>query len=493
MSDILSFVKEAFSNLKPNYALTYPYGIAIVGSHFGDCGKGKFVDFIIRILQKAGKRVINVRAQGGGNAGHTVVDELTKEEYHFHYLPSGGLVSDLILLGAGMLLDPLKILEEVDKLPDNQQAKILIDGRATFCTYLERLMDGIHEEQKAKKGKAKIGTTGSGVGPAVSYRALRTHITFFDAQACKNADELLEKFYAIPGVPESVWKDIATEYGSVEAYVQKLYDAVQELNIVDSMPIIQKTKDEGWALVLEVSQAFCLDSVFGNCGKFVTSTHTTVAGALADAGLVPEDLTEGALLIAKGYASKVGSGPFMTKFGQLINGIHEKWIAMENLIAQFIYNSNGERGVTTKRLRDLGWFDCVAVRAAIQRNGSRKLAVNCMDTLGCIPGNTAKICISYRNKSTGGKTVFWPYFQNNFEPVYKEIPVDWDIKHFTSADETKLPDGVWEYLGNIAYYTGADICFIGTGGSAADVVEITDYGKTKIAAVMERLKQEDAA
>lgn len=477
--NLSDFVESAYKTTDPNYALAYQFGVAVVGSHFGDCGKGKFVDYLIRKRKALGYRVINIRAQGGGNAGHTVIDEITKTEYHFHYLPSGGLVSDLIILGAGMLLDPLKILKEAEVLPEEQQAKILIDGRATFCTLIERRLDGYYEEQKLKKGTAKVGTTGSGVGPAVSYRALRTHIQFFDAQACKSADELLEKFLAIPEVPEFIWDDIAKEYGSVEAYVQKLYDAVQKLNIVESMPIIQKTKDEGWSLVLEVSQAFGLDCLFGNCGKFVTSTHTTAIGALADAGLVPEDLTGGALLISKAYASKVGAGHFMTKFD---------CAEFEKRVADFIYKTNGECGVTTGRLRDLGWFDCVAVRAAIQRNGSRKLAVNCMDTIGLIPGNLAKICIAYRHKVTAEETVFWPYFQQDYEPVYKEIQVDWDIKHFT--DEYQLPDGVWEYLGNIAYYTGADIKFIGTGGSNADVVVITDYGRAKIKEVKKRLKQE---
>ena len=372
-----------------------------------------------------------------------------------------------------MLLDPIRIHTEASMLPEEQQAKILIDGRATFCTWLERKMDSYYEGKKTNK----VGTTGSGVGPAVAYRALRVDIRFFEAKACKNWQELRELFLKIPDVPQKIFNEIGDAYSSFDEYVEELYDAIQSLNIVESMPIIQKTKDEGWSLVLEVSQAFGLDSIFGNSGKFVTSTHTTVAGALADAGLVPADITDGTIIITKAYASKVGSGKFMTKFGTEPYSELLSQSPME--ISDFIHEVNGECGVTTGRKRDLGWFDCVAVRAAIQRNGSRKLAINCMDTIGKIPGNVARICVAYEHKETHERTVFWPDLQEDYTPVYKEIAVDWNIKHVVS--ESKLPEEVWNFLGQIAYYTGADICYIGTGGSDRDVIVFSEeYGKKKI-------------
>ena len=164
----------------------------------------------------------------------------------------------------------------------------------------------------------------------------------------------------------------------------------------------------GWALVLEVSQAFGLDNIFENCGKYITSTHTIVAGALADAGLTPGDIPGGTIIITKAYASKVGGGYFITEFG------------------------NGD-------------------------------------------------------DNTPEETVFWPDFQEDYEPIYVEIPVDWDIKHCT--DETKLPDGVWKYLGCTAFYTGADICYIGTGGSNRDIIELSEYGKQKIAKAVNEIKE----
>ncbi|MBQ3408160.1 MAG: adenylosuccinate synthetase [Clostridia bacterium] len=481
--DVTRFISECNSNANHTYALNYIKGCAVVGAHFGDEGKGKFDDLIIRKYKAKGFKVINVRGQGGGNAGHTVVDAATGKKYDFHYLPSGGLVSDLILLGAGMLLDPVRILKEAEKLPEEQRERILIDGRATFCTLIERKLDGYYESCKEKSGSAKVGSTGSGVGPAVSLRALRVHIQFFKAKACKSAAELKAMFDKLPDIPEYIWDDIAAEYGSVQNYMETLYEAIQKLNIVESMPIIQRTRDLGWAVVLEVSQAFGLDCLFGNEGNFVTSTHTTVVGAMADAGITPADITDGTILVCKAYASKVGGGPFVTGFTYQSDITSDdedvrKHAITERLVAEYIYENNGEKGVTTGRLRNLGWIDAVAIKAAVQRNGSRILAVNCMDTIGMIPGGKAKICIAYRNKYTGEATTFWPDMQSEFEPIYETIPTGWDIKHADS--ESNIPMEAWRFLAHVEYYSGAVVKFIGTGGSNTDFVALTAYGRSLI-------------
>ena len=481
--DVASFINECYAYAKKKYALNYEKGCAVVGAHFGDEGKGKFDDLIIRCYKDDGYKVINIRGQGGGNAGHTVVDAETGKKYYFHYLPSGGLVSDIILLGAGMLLDPIMILEEAEKLPVEQRARILVDGRATFCTYIERKLDGYYEKRKAEQGSAKIGSTGSGVGPAVSFRALRVHIQFFKAKACKSAEELKQLFEKLPDIPEYIFNDINERFGSFDSYIERLYDAIQKLNIVDSMPIIQMTREQGWAVVLEVSQAFGLDCLFGNEGNFVTSTHTTVVGALADAGLTPADITDGTILVSKAYASKVGGGPFVTGFTFIQNegsadvNIRRKALE-ERAIAEYIYDHNGERGVTTGRLRNLGWFDCIAVKAAIQRNGSRLLAINCMDTIGQIPGGVAKICIAYRNKYTGEMTTFWPDMQSEYEPIYEKIPTGWDISKVNIIED--IPENVWRFIAHVEYYTGAIVKYIGTGGSNADVVYIPNSERQHI-------------
>lgn len=492
--NIADFINECNSNSNVHYALNFTKGCAVVGSHFGDEGKGKFDDLLIRLYKEDGYKVINIRGQGGGNAGHTVVDAETGIKYDFHYLPSGGLISDIILLGAGMLLDPILVLKEAEKLPKEQRERILIDGRATFCTLVERKLDGYYENCKEKYGCEKIGSTGSGVGPAVSLRALRVHIQFFRAKACKTAEELKALYENIPDIPEYIWNDIAEEFGSVTAYMQQLLDAVQKLNVVESMPIIQRTRDLGWACVLEVSQAFGLDALFGNEGKFVTSTHTTVVGAMADAGITPADLTDGTILVAKAYASKVGGGPFVTGFTYKENigsenGPVRKNAIVEHLVAEHIYETNGEKGVTTGRLRNLGWFDCVAIKAAIQRNGSRYLAINCMDTMGKVPGKEIKLCTAYRNKYTGEKTTFWPYMQSDYEPVYETLSVGWGTCISAASafgDEVVVSEGLWRYIAHIEYYTGGIVKYVGTGPTNLDYFEVNEYGRSQIRQIIEK-------
>lgn len=460
--DIEQFIKEAYENFSSSFNEHFVAGTAVAGAHFGDEGKGKIVDILIRNYKAQGYKIINYRGQGGGNAGHTVIDSETKKEYHFHYLPSGGLNSDIILLGAGMLLDPIKVAEEAAMLPE--KANILVDERATLSILMERQLDGYFENLRKSNGIQAIGTTGSGVGTTAAHRALRVHVTFADALKLKKPEDLCTLFKRTPHLPEEIANQIDNEY------CEKVLNAVKSLKIVNSSVIFQKCIHEGWAGVLELSQAFGLDMIHGNSGHFVTSTHTTVAGALADVGLSEKDIPDGSVIIAKAYASKVGSGPFITKFGN-----------EDNDIAKYIYDTNGERGVTTGRIRDLGYFDCIAVAEALRKNGTTGLAINCMDTIGQIPGGVCKICIGYSNWITGDKIKYWPYNQDEYIPEYKVLPTNWDINHISNDED--LPIEVFGFLANIEYYTGGTVKYIGTGGGNKDIVTIGKYGRSKIEAL----------
>ena len=457
--DIDVFINEAYKNYVSASNAHFRAGYAVAGAHFGDEGKGKIIDVLAELLKAKGFLIINYRGQGGGNAGHTVIDSKTGKAYHFHYLPSGGLKSDIILLGAGMLLDPIKLIEEAKVLPDS--VNILVDERATLSIEMERLLDGYFEQLRKSTGVPVIGTTGSGVGTTVAHRALRCHVTFADAKKAGTPEELRKLFLQTPHLPEEIANKIDEEY------CKKIFEAVSQLTIVNSSVIFQKCMIEGWAGLLELSQAFGLDMIHGNCGHFVTSTHTTVPGALADVGLSERDIPDGSVIIAKAYASKVGAGPFVTKFEE-----------SEQDIDKYIHDVNGEKGVTTGRVRSLGWFDCIAVGEALRKNGTSTLAVNCMDTIGMIPGGVAKICVGYINKNTGEEIKYWPYNQEDYIPKYKEIETSWNIKHCT--DERDLPDEVWDYLANIEYYTGASVKYIGTGGGSKDIVVIGNYGRANI-------------
>lgn len=457
--DIEMFIKEAYENYASSFNGHFKAGYAVAGAHFGDEGKGKIVDSLAEQLKNEGFKIINYRGQGGGNAGHTVIDSETKKEYHFHYLPSGGLKADIILLGAGMLLDPIKVVKEAKVLPDS--VNILVDERATLSIEMERLLDGYFEQLRESNGVQAIGTTGSGVGTTAAHRALRCHVTFADAKKAGTPEELHKLFMQTPHLPQNIVSKLDNEY------CKKVLKAVNKLRIVNSSVIFQKCISEGWAGLLELSQAFGLDMIHGNGGHFVTSTHTTVPGALADVGLSEKDIPNGSVIIAKAYASKVGAGPFVTEFEE-----------SNQEIAKYIYDVNGEKGVTTGRVRSLGYFDCLAVAEALRKNGTTTLAINCMDTIGMIPGGISKICVGYKNKNTGEEIQYWPYNQDDYIPIYREIPTSWNIKHCT--DEHELPDAVWEYLANIEYFTGASVKYIGTGGGSKDLVVIGNYGRCQI-------------
>lgn len=478
LTDIKVHIKLGFEDflryMENPYALKYKpacIGFIVVGVHFGDEGKGKIVNILTAKLKAQGYHVLSIRGQGGGNAGHTVIDAETGKEYHFHYLTSGVLDATVILLGAGMEVDPIRLNTEAEQIPEDKRERIFVDERAVLCTDFDRAMDAYLENCRKNSGKPIIGTTKSGVGPSVALRAQRDHITFADAKACNSAEELYNLFAKIPNIPDEVRQVVTMEYA------EKLYTAVQSLNVVNSQAVYDFARHAGWAFLLEASQAHGLDNLFGNSGHYVTSTHTTAPGAVADAGLSMEDFRNGFIVnTGKAYSSKVGAGPFVTKFD--LND------SIEKETDKFIHDLVGEFGVTTGRLRDLGWFDAVAYRTAISRNGSPYIALNCADVIGMLPYGYMKICNQYRHIKTGRVVDLWPYAQEEYEPVWytdetgsDKISVNWDIYGINNAED--LPEAVFDYLKIVEKTTGGIVRYIGTGGSSKDIVEITNSVRKK--------------
>lgn len=391
---------------KINTFRPFSNGIVIFGAYFGDEGKGKMVDIMAQEYKEQNLKILSIRGQGSGNAGHTVVVEGKK--YDFHYLTSAGLVADIMLLGPGMLIDPIRVGEEAKKLPKEKRGIIQIAERATIVTDLDRAMDEWCENQRVNSGKTAIGTTKSGVGPGAGNRGYRVHVTFADALACKDYKEFKQLLLNNPLYPKEV-REVCTD-----EYAKKLWIAISELNIVNSEAVVQRCRYEGgWAVLLEVSQAVGLDPLFGNGGHFTTSTPCTDLGGVVGSGLTMKDFPDGTVMVAKAYGSKVGGGPYITKFSP-----------EESHIADFIDNMVGEHGVTTGRKRDLGWFDAPAIRHTIALTGAR-VFVNCMDVITELPAVTdyVKVCFAYQNKETGQVTYDWPYHLDKYEPLYVTMSI----------------------------------------------------------------------
>ena len=409
----------SFEECKVSRFIPFKHGAAVFGGEFGDEGKGKKVDALAEKYKKSGLKILSIRGQGSGNAGHTVV--VDNKKYDFHYLTSAGLSADIMLLGAGMLIDPIRVLNEMEKLPLKKREIVMVAERATIVTNLERIFDGWCEAQH-KDMKSKVGTTGSGVGPGAGIRGFRFNVTFADALKCKSADELREKFLSNPILPVEVKEATKPEETNVmltkkvfsKEYVEEIWKAIHKLNIVDSVEIIQRCREEGgWAVLLEVSQAVGLDPLFGNGGHFVTSTPCTDVGGIVGSGLTIYDFPDGTTMMCKAYTSKVGGGPFIVKFND-----------DEKNIDKFIDDMVCERGVTTGRKRDLGWFDGPLVRHTIELTGAN-VSVNCMDVIAELPAvtDTVKVCFAYKNKITGNVTYRWPYNLNDYKPLYLSMSI----------------------------------------------------------------------
>ena len=422
--------------------------VAIAGANYGDEGKGKISDYIASLLKSANLKVLSARGQGSGNAGHTV--QIGENKYHFHYLPSAGFTSDLILLGGLMLIDPIRVLKEALQLPPEQRNKIVIAERAALVTNVERKMDKWCEIKRNELEMSLIGTTGSGVGPGAGNRGYRFHMTFADALNCKDFLEFKNQYLKNPLLPEEVKAEMTDEYAA------EMFEAIHQLNVVDSVALINKCKAEGdWALVLEVSQAMGLDPTWGHEGHNVTSTPTNIIGAAYGLGLSMADVPDLSIVVTKVYESKVGGGTHPTKF------VDSEHFAFE-LINTFV----PERGVTTGRVRDLGWFDAVLTRYALSLNGGAYICVNCMDVILEMAKILDKIpiCVTSRHKETGEEEYDYKYWVSQYDPVFKFVPVE------NKSDDEIIKD----YISAIERYTGGKVIAYGIGPKREDLVLLED-------------------
>ncbi len=422
----------------------FSQGCVVFGGYFGDEGKGKIIDIFARMFKEKNTKILSIRGQGSGNAGHTV--KVDGKDYDFHYLTSAGLSADIMLLGAGMLIDPIRMLKEAEQLPEEKRSIIMVDERATLISNVERAMDEWCENERTKKGQIAIGTTKSGVGPGAGTRGYRLNVTFADALKCKDAKELCEIILKNPLYPDEVKKVMTEEYA------EELLESVRKINVVDGLQVVSKCRrEDGWAVLLEVSQAVCLDPLFGNSGHFTTSTPCTDIGAAASAGLTLHDFPNGSYMILKAYGSKVGGGPYITKFTE-----------EESDIANLIYDIVGEKGVTTGRKRNLGWIDGPAIRHSIELTGAQ-LCVNCLDVMVEVSKITEalKICYAYKHKTTGNVEYGWPYHLDEYEPLYYEVST------VDKSDKQIMED----YIKAIEMIVGKKIMYIGTGPSSKDLIQ----------------------
>lgn len=424
--------------------------IVVVGTQWGDEGKGKIVDLLTEQAQ------VVVRYQGGNNAGHTLV--VGGEKFIFHLIPSGILhPGTLCLIGNGVVLDPEVFLEEIDRLeargvkvgPDN----LRVSERAQVIMPYHKRLDVARERAR---GAGKIGTTGRGIGPCYEDKIARRGIrvadlldeNIFRAKLLDILPEknfLLEKFLGDePFTPE----EILTPYLEMG---QRLRPLVANVSV-----LLQKAVAAGKNILFEGAQGTHLDIDHGTY-PYVTSSNPVAGGAAVGAGIGPGHLHR-ILGIVKAYTTRVGGGPFPTECTDAV-GCH-----MQECGVEF--------GSTTGRPRRCGWLDGVVLKEAVRLNGLTGIAVTKLDVLTSL--NPVKICIAYEEGGRRRETI--PATVQELEhcrPVYEELP-GWteDIRGARRLED--LPPACRQYLRRVEELAGVPIQIISVGPDREETIVVAD-------------------
>lgn len=418
----------------------------IVGSQWGDEGKGKIVDLLSR------KAEYVARYQGGANAGHTIV--INKKQTILHLIPSGILTEGVkCIIGNGVVIDPIAFMEEITMLEENSidvKGRIFISHKAHLIMPYHKMLDQARES-KQSAGNA-IGTTGRGIGPAYIDKSRRAGIRIVDLLDRKGFEEKLRANLA---EKNDILKKI---YGYDELEVEPIinaylkYDKLMDPYITDTTLLINEEIAAGKNILVEGAQGALLDIDHGTY-PFVTSSNPTSGGACTGLGIPPTSINK-IIGVAKAYCTRVGNGPFPTE--------------LNDETGKNIQTTGAEFGATTGRPRRCGWLDLVALKYSVMINGISELAITKIDVLDSFP--EIKLCTGYK---IGEKTLkTFPIDIESFEriePVYKTFP-GWNQSLHGITKFEELPENTIKYLREIEVYTGAKVKIISLSPERDDTI-----------------------
>lgn len=406
---------------------------AVIGAQFGDEGKGKMVDYL------AEQADIVVRYQGGGNAGHTIVNEHGK--FALHLVPSGIFhPHTLCILGAGMVIHPGQLVGELKTLEDVHidTSNLVISERAHMVLPYHIWQDTWEEEQRSKK----VGTTLQGIGPAYQDKVGRFGLQFGELRNLEKFEERLRQAWAtkLVRIPQ------LAEYGQFEDIWTELMAARERILpfIKDTTPILYEAQKQGKHVLLEGQLGIMRDLDWG-IYPYVTSSSPIAGGVPAGAGIPPTSI-ERVTGITKAYTTAVGAGPFPTK--------------LEDENGKFLQEHGHEYGATTGRPRDCGWLDIPSLKYGAWINGYTELALMKMDVLSGL--DEIGVCVAY---DLDGKTHEWPlqaYDMENVTPQYTMLK-GWkeDISGCRTYDE--LPENAKAFVQQIEEWVGVPVRFVSVG------------------------------
>ncbi len=410
----------------------------VVGTQWGDEGKGKLTDLLARDMD------VVVRYQGGHNAGHTIV--VGGEVFALQLVPSGVLYPHITpVIGNGVVVDPAVLIEEMDALAGRgvDTARLMVSGNAHLIMPYHQELDRLTERFL---GRNSLGTTKRGIGPAYADKAARVGLRVQDLLDPKIFRQKLDVALREKNpILAKVYNRLPLDGAAVaDRYLDEYAPRIAPL-VGDTVSFVHEALSAGRSVLLEGAQATFLDLDHGTY-PFVTSSNPIAGGACTGAGVGPRQI-DTVIGVAKAYVTRVGAGPFPTE--------------CEGEVSDLLVERGHEFGTNTGRRRRCGWFDAVMLRQAVRLNSLSEVALTKLDVLDPLP--VVKVCVGY--EADGERFEYPPYHQSvlhRVRPVYEEM-AGWQEDLSSATTLSDLPEAARSYVRFLSEQVGTEVRLVGVG------------------------------
>ncbi len=419
----------------------------VVGTQWGDEGKGKVIDYFARDVD------VIARYQGGANAGHTVI--INGKKFIFHLIPSGILYRDKIcVIGNGVVVDPVSLFEEISFLEKNGikvDGRLFISENAHITMPYHKLLDQIEDKFR---GKGKLGTTGRGIGTTYADKYNRIGIRAVDFL---DDDVFYEKLKIALELKNYLFREYYKEKILNADRIYKEYKPVREKMkkyVINSVLFINEMIDKGKKILAEGAQGTFLDIDFGTY-PYVTASNPISGGVCTGLGIPPTKIDK-VIGVVKAYTTRVGKGPFPTE--------------IKDFLGEKLRRLGNEYGATTGRPRRCGWFDSVIVKFAKTVNGLDEVIITKLDVLSGIEKLKIGVAYKYKGKIYNDYPLNTNVF-SNCEVIYEEMD-GWNEDISNIKEYEKLPKNTKKYLERIKELTGVKISGISVGSEREQMIKL---------------------